>query len=160
MDKNSIIGFVLIAAIFIGFTFFQTKQARKRAELQAQLDSVALVESLARQAEIPDQVRNDSLAVDGSTPAVPVAAIYKDSLLESASHAQEQIITLENSKLKLQFTTRGAQPYAVQVKDYKNFDSTDLYLFKPGGAEYSLSLYAGEAIRPRDFNFEENIFAH
>ena len=49
MDKNSIIGFVLIAAIFIGFTFFQTKQARKRAELQAQLDSVALVESMERQ---------------------------------------------------------------------------------------------------------------
>ena len=154
MDKNSVIGFVLIAAIFIGFTFFQTKQARKRAELQAQLDSVALVESLARQAEVPDQVRNDSLAVDGSAPAAPVAAIYKDSLLESASHAQEQIITLENSKLKVQFTTRGAQPYAVQVKDYKNYDSTELYLFKPGGAEYSLSLYAGEAIRTRDFNFQ------
>ena len=154
MDKNSVIGFVLIAAIFIGFTFFQTKQARKRAELQAQLDSVALVESLARQAEIPDQVRNDSLAVDGSASAVPAVAIYKDSLLEIASHAQEQIITLENSKLKLQFTTRGAQPYAVQVKDYRNYDSTDLYLFKPGGAEYSLSLYAGEAIRTRDFNFQ------
>ena len=154
MDKNSVIGFVLIAAIFIGFTFFQTKQARKRAELQAQLDSVALVESLARQAEVPDQVRNDSLTVDGGASAVPAASIYKDSLLESASHAAEQIITLENSKLKVQFTTRGAQPYAVQVKDYKNYDSTDLYLFKPGGAEYSLSLYAGEAIRTRDFNFQ------
>ena len=154
MDKNSVIGFVLIAAIFIGFTFFQTKQARKRAELQAQLDSVALVESLARQAEVPDQVRNDSLTVDGGASAVPAASIYKDSLLESASHAAEQIITLENSKLKVQFTTRGAQPYAVQVKDYKNYDSTDLYLFKPGGAEYSLSLYAGEAIRTRDFYFQ------
>ena len=81
-------------------------------------------------------------------------AIYKDSLLEIASHAQEQIVTLENSKIKVQFTTRGAQPYAVQVKDYKNYDSTDLYLFRPGGAEYSLNLYAGEAIRTRDFNFQ------
>ena len=42
----------------------------------------------------------------------------------------------------------------MQVKDYKNYDSTDLYLFRPGGAEYSLNLYAGEAIRTRDFNFQ------
>ena len=152
MDKNSIIGFVLIAAIFIGFTFFQTKQARKRAELQAQLDSVALVESLARQAAEAD--RTVSLPDSAAAPQAAPVAIYKDSLLESASHAREQIVTLENSKIKVQFTTRGAQPYAVQVKDYKNYDSTDLYLFRPGGAEYSLNLYAGEAIRTRDFNFQ------
>ena len=152
MDKNSIIGFVLIAAIFIGFTFFQTKQARKRAELQAQLDSVALVESLARQAAEAD--RTVSLPDSAAAPQAAPVSIYKDSLLESASHAQEQIVTLENSKIKVQFTTRGAQPYAVQVKDYKNYDSTDLYLFRPGGAEYSLNLYAGEAIRTRDFNFQ------
>ena len=42
----------------------------------------------------------------------------------------------------------------MQVKDYKNYDSTDLYIFKPGKAEYSLSLYAGEAIRTQDFNFQ------
>ncbi len=153
MDKNSIIGFVLIAAIFIGFTFFQTKQTRKRAELQAQLDSVARVEAMERQLAEAERTASltDSLPASQQTP---VTAIYKDSLLESASHAQEQIITLENSKLKLQFTTRGAQPYAVQVKDYKNYDSTELYIFKPGGAEYSLSLYAGESIRTRDFNFQ------
>ena len=153
MDKNSIIGFVLIAAIFIGFTFFQTKQTRKRAELQAQLDSVARVEAMERQLAEAERTASLTDSLPASQQA-PVAAIYKDSLLESASHAQEQIITLENSKLKLQFTTRGAQPYAVQVKDYKNYDSTELYIFKPGGAEYSLSLYAGESIRTRDFNFQ------
>ena len=152
MDKNSVIGFILIAAIFIGFSVFQSGQMRKQAELQAQLDSVARAEALAlelaeaeRIAALPDSLKG--------LPAVP-QAIYKDSSLEAASHAQEQIVTLENDKLKVQFTTRGAQPYAVQVKDYKNYDSTDLYLFKPGAAEYSLSVYAGEAIRTRDFVFE------
>ena len=152
MDKNSIIGFVLIAVIFIGFTIFQSNQSRKRLELQAQLDSISRAENLERQlAEAERTVAlTDSLPEAQAAPA----SIYKDTLLEAASHAQEEIITLENSKLKIQFTTRGAQPYAVQVKDYKNYDSTDLYLFKPGGAEYSLSLYAGEAIRTRDFNFQ------
>ena len=40
MDKNSVIGFILIAAIFIGFSVFQSNQARKQAELQAQLDAI------------------------------------------------------------------------------------------------------------------------
>ena len=153
MDKNSIIGFVLLAAIFIGFSLFQSGQMRKQAELQAQLDSVARVEALAREAaeaELRAALPDSASAVQAPAP-LPV---YKDSSLEAASHATAQVVTLENSKLKIEFTTQGAQPYSVQVKDYKNHDSTDLYLFKPGAAEYSLSIYAGEAIRTKDFIFE------
>ena len=32
MDKNSVIGFVLIAAIFLGFTVFENKRAAKYAD--------------------------------------------------------------------------------------------------------------------------------
>ena len=153
MDKNSIIGFVLIAAIFIGFSLFQSKQARKQAELQAQLDSVARVEAMAQQLEAAE---NAATALSDSAAVVPGAqqAIYKDSSLEAASRTEGSIVTLENSKLVVQISTKGAQPWAVQVKDYKNYDSTDLYLFKPGQAEYSVSVYAGEFIRTKDFNFE------
>ena len=155
MDKNSIIGFILIAAIFIGFSMYQSGQMRKQAELQAQLDSVARAESLAlelaeaeRLASPPDSLKNAPVA-----PAEP-RSIYKDSSLEAASHAEAQIVALENDKLRVEFTTKGAQPWTVQVKDYKNYDSTDLYLFKPGAAEYSVSLYSGEYIRTKDFSFE------
>jgi YidC/Oxa1 family membrane protein insertase len=153
MDKNSVIGFILIAVIFIGFTVFQSNQARKRAEVLEQLDSISRVESIERQLAEAAQVTTLTDSAAAVQSAAPVA-IYKDSLLESASRAQEEIITLENSKIKVEFTTRGAQPYSVQVKDYKNYDSTDLYIFKPGKAEYSLSLYAGEAIRTQDFIFQ------
>jgi len=156
MDKNSIIGFILIAAIFVGFSMYQSGQMRKQAELQAQLDSVARAESLAldlaeaeRLASLPDSLKGVP-AVQEVTPQT----IYKDSSLEAASHTQEQIVTLENSKLKVALTTRGAQPYSVQVKDYRNYDSTDLYLFRPGASEYSVSIYAGEYIRTGDFTFQ------
>ena len=63
MDKNSIIGFILIAVVFIGFSVFQSGQARKQAVLQAQLDSIARAEALAKQtaeaeriASLPDSV--------------------------------------------------------------------------------------------------------
>ncbi len=153
MDKNSVIGFILIAVIFIGFSVFQSGQMRKQAELQAQLDSVARAEALALQAAEAERIASLPDAAPDA-PATAPLPIYKDSSLEAASHAAAQIVTLENSKLRVQFTTQGAQPYAVEVKDYKNFDSTELYLFKPGAAEYSLNIYAGEAIRTKDFNFQ------
>ena len=55
MDKNSIIGFTLIGLILVGFSFFQTRQAREAAEYQRQLDSAAAVEAMI-------QFKADSIA--------------------------------------------------------------------------------------------------
>ena len=149
MDKNSVIGFVLIALIFIGFTVFQSDRARKAAELQAQQDSIAL-------AQMPPQQMASEAVIESGEPVLEAArqvSIYKDSLLESASKAQESIVTLENDVLEMKLTTRGAKPYSVRLKKFRNYDSTDLYIFRPGGAEYSVSLYTGEYIQTKDFNF-------
>ena len=149
MDKNSVIGFILIALIFIGFTFFQSDRARKAAELQAQQDSIAL-------AQMPPQRMASEAVLESAAPegeSGASVAIYKDSLLENASKAQESIVTLENDVLVMKLSTRGAKPYSVRLKKFRNYDSTDLYMFRPGDAEYSISLYTGEYIQTKDFNF-------
>ena len=46
MDKNSIIGIILMGLVLFGFTFYENKQYQKRAAYQAQLDSIAYVEQL------------------------------------------------------------------------------------------------------------------
>ena len=48
MDKNSIIGFVLIALIMMGFMGYQARQQRKQQAYQAQLDSIAAAEAYAQ----------------------------------------------------------------------------------------------------------------
>ena len=40
MDKNTIIGIVLMGLLLFGFTFYQNKQYQKQAAYQAQLDSI------------------------------------------------------------------------------------------------------------------------
>ncbi len=54
MDKNSIIGFVLIGLLLFGFTFWQSKQYQKQAAIQAEqaaeqarLDSIYYAEHKA-----------------------------------------------------------------------------------------------------------------
>lgn len=152
MDKNSVIGFVLIAAIFLGFTVFENKRAAKYAEVKAQQDSITL-------AQMPfdsSSVVSLGESSDGASVADNVTApVYKDSCLQAASDVNSvpEMVVLENSKIRIQLTSKGAQPYSVKVKDYYNYDSTELYLFRPGQSEYSLRVYAGEYIKTSNFNF-------
>ena len=155
MDKKSIIGFVLIGVIMIGFTWFQNRQYKKQMEIQAQLDSVAMVEHMTEIA-MDSLKRAQGLVSDAGVDEVNVVKVpsYKDSLLSVARLSESELVTLENDKIEIVFNTKGAQPYSVKIKDYKAYDSTELYLIKPQMSNYDISIYAGEYINTKDFTFE------
>ena len=154
MNKNSIIGFILIGVIMFGFTWYQSKQYSKQAEIQAQLDSIALAEQMAAMA-LDSVKRAEGLVTDGEMAGVKVMNMpaYKDSLLTEARLAEEGIYKLSNDKVEIEFTTKGAQLYSVKLNDYKAYDSTDLYLVKPHGSQMGVSVYAGENVNTKDFVF-------
>lgn len=152
MDKNSIIGFILIALILFGFTFFESSRARKIAEQQRQLDSIALAQNPVDTLQAGDA--DMAAPVEGQAAPVEPASIYRDAMLEAAHNAEAQVVTLENDLVKLDFTTKGAQPYSAQLKKYSSYGGGELFLFKEGGAEYAISIYTGQYIRTSEFNFE------
>ena len=148
----------MIGAILVGFTFYSSNQQKKQQAWQAYQDSIAQAEQLI-------QMKADSAAYaelhagDTLEQAVPLvenaaAPIYRDSLLEAASGAESQVLKLENEKLEIAFTTQGAQPLSVRVKDYSNYDKSDLYLFHEGQSEMGYTIYTGENINTKDFVFE------
>ena len=149
MNKNNIIGFVLIGVIMFGFTWYQSKQYNKQMEAQAQLDSIAFVEQMAAMAK--DSVNRAEAAQTVNVKTLPA---YKDSMLTEARLAEAQIYKLSNDKVEIEFTTRGAQPYSVKIKDYMTYDSTDLYLIKPEQSQFGVNVYAGENINTKDFVFQ------
>ena len=152
MNKNTIIGFLLIGVIMFGFTWYQSRQYQEQAAVQAQLDSIARVEQMAAMAM--DSVKKAQGAVEGTTAKVSVIPAYKDTMLTSARMAEAAIYRLANDKIEVELTSRGAQPYSVKINDYKSYDSTDLYLIRPDMSRYDIKLYAGENINTKDFNFE------
>ena len=153
MDKNSIIGFVLIGLIMMGFFGYQSRQYRKQVAYQAQLDSIAAVEAFRQ-----DSIRAAYLAEhpeDTVVANLPTqAAVYSDSLLNAATQQAGQIIRIENDKLAIAFTTLGAQPYSVQVKGFTNYDQSDLYILKEGKSQLGFVVYAPTAVDTRKFNFQ------
>ena len=160
MDKKSIIGFVLMFLIMMGYFGYQSRQVAKQQAYQAQLDSIAAAEAYAQwqqdsiwRAEHPEA----AAAVDSAATAVqaPVQApVYSDSLLNSAARAEGQLLTLENEKLEIVFTTRGAQPYSVKVKDYLTYSKEPLYLLQGEKSQLGYVVYAPTAIDTRKFTFQ------
>jgi len=152
MNKNSIIGFVLIFAIMMGFSWYQSKQYSKQMEAQAQLDSINRVEQLAAMAL--DSIKRAEGIAETTGVKVQNMTVYKDSMLTEARFAEAQVYKLSNDKMEVEFTTKGAQPYSVKLNDYKTYDSLDLYLIKPEGSQLGISVFAGENINTKDFVFQ------
>ena len=158
MDKNTLIGIVLMGLLLFGFTFYQNKQYQKQAAYQAQLDSIAAVERFradsiaAAEAAVRDSALQQVQGQSVGELAEPVN-VYKDSLLGAAHSGEGQIVTLSNDKFEVAFTTKGAQPYSAWIKDYKTYGGEDLYLFKPGMSNLGMQVYAGEMVNTSDFNF-------
>lgn len=142
--------------LLFGFTFYQNKQYQKQAAVQARIDSVAAVERYkADSIAFAEAALRDSLAsTDTLAAGADAGSFYSDSLLNASSFSEGEIVVLENDKLELKLTTKGAQPYSARLKEYKNYGGSDLYLFKEGGSSLGFTVYAGELVNTADFNFQ------
>ena len=135
----------------MGFSWYQSRQYKEQMAVQAQLDSIARAEQMAEMAmDSLNQTQQDA----STGVKVMNMPAYKDSLLTEARLADASIYKLSNDKVEIEFTTKGAQPYSVKINDYMTFDSTDLYLVKPGYSEYGISVFAGENINTKDLVFQ------
>ena len=150
MDKNSIVGLILIAMVLFGFTYVQKR--RYENELAKHPESAQTEAAAEQPAALQPEAQLGQASEEA--PAPQQAAIYKDTLLGLASSAEGALYTLENDLISVVFTSKGAQPYSARVKNYTNYDKTDLYLFKDGQNKYEVSVYAGEAIKTSDFVFD------
>ena len=155
MNRNTVIGFVLIGVILIGFSWYNTKIFKEQERERFVADSIARVEALKNAPKIDSAIlaMNDSIAAARVQANRYASPVYKDSLLEVASMGTEEFYTLENDKIKVVFTSKGAQAYQVQIKDYYTHDSLDLNLIKAKASKFSVDFYTDQQISTSDFNF-------
>lgn len=146
--SSSVIGFVLIGVILLLFSWYNTKQYEKQVESNRKFqDSLAMVEAAEAFEAIDETSGTDSLQTDS-------APLYQNALINEASGSSEEFVTIGNGKLALTVSTRGAQPYSVLIKDYFCYDSTALYLLRPGKSSFDLELNADQWLNTSDLNFK------
>ena len=145
MDKKTWIGFILIAAIIIGFSFINRPSKEELAERKRVQDSIALVraqeaEALRVSEQISAQIQAQQSASEEVTSeelAQQIFAVY--GAFAPAAQGEEGIITLENSKVRLGISRRGGRIAQAELKEYKAYGDSinDLCLFK--GEESNLN---------------------
>lgn len=119
LDRNSVIGFVLLALLFFGYFFFNSQAQKDHVAQQKRIeDSLAALKPKVD----PVAVRVDSLRADSS------ARVAAAGQFASASLGAEEITVLENNLLKIGFTNKGGQPAYVQLKKYLSVDSSPVTL--------------------------------
>ncbi|HMK03212.1 MAG TPA: membrane protein insertase YidC [Ferruginibacter sp.] len=121
MDRNTVIGFVLIGALLIGMFIINSRSN------QAYLTEKKRVEdSIAATKPKPDIItaRIDSLKTD----SLRKVAMQVPATFLTDSSKEEKLETLENELIRVTFTNKGGQPKVVELKQYKKFDGKPLIL--------------------------------
>ena len=119
LDKNSVIGFVLLALLFFGY-FYYTRQGqieldKKQKHMQ---DSIAALLPARDTAATPAMIK----AVDSTRPLAQAGQLVQNGV------GEEKLTVVENDLLKVTFTSKGAQPKKVELKNYQSRDSLPVTL--------------------------------
>lgn len=155
MDRNSIIGIVLIAAIFIVFGIVTQPSKEEQARIKHERDSV-----LAAQQKQKEQLRlQDTIQfADASKAADSVKKAGKVAQLGDFGkqvYGENEFYTIENDLLSLTVSRKGGRPYAVILKNYRTYDSLPLTLFDGDSTIFSLNFYKQKfLITTNDLFFE------
>ena len=126
MNKDTIIGFVLIALVLIGFSWYNQPSAEE-IEAARKQDSIAAV--IKDNAEKAAESAKKSKTVKDTTVA-EVTSADTTSLFYKALNGTSEKIVLKNEKLALTLDTKGGIVKKAVIKDFKSIDgSNDVTLF-------------------------------
>lgn len=136
MDKNTIIGFVLIALILVGFGLINRPSQEEIERRQRYNDSIIAAQQLAiAQQQAAEEARkaarllqeNQSTDMDSATAWKQLYNTF--GAFTPSATGNDTTWTVENEVLRLTFGNRGGRILAAELKNYKTFDSLPLMLF-------------------------------
>ncbi len=160
MDRNSLLGLVLIGAILIGYSYLTTPTAEQFAAQQKTQDSIALVEKNkktivdTKRAEIKVADTNSVVADTLIDSLVTQELSNKYGVFASAATADTSVYTLENKLIKVNISSKGGKVKSVQLKNYKNWEGKPVTLFEGDSSEMALNFFANNrSISTKDLFF-------
>lgn len=147
MNKNNIIGFVLIALVLIGFSWYSQPSEEER---RAAFVSDSIQQASRRLAE--EQAKET--AKQKAATAQALALVDTAALFHQAMQGEAQRVVLKNDKVELTFNSKGAMVEKAVIKDYVGHDisqkdgskdTPDLTLFEGNEQSLCFLLAAKEA---------------
>lgn len=138
MDRNSILGLLLIGGILIGWMYLSQPSEEERARIKHERDSVALAQKQLEEKNKPVVVTkpdtgkvvataDTAIVLSDSAKAAIKQSVY--GIFSNAIQGTNENITIENERIKVSLSTKGGRISSVQLKEYKRHDGSPLVLF-------------------------------
>lgn len=144
-DKNSLIGFVLMAVILIVFnTFFFPEIPQEQAPITAPTEAVITETQFTETTVATPLLSNSVISEELKT---------KYGVFASAAKGTDEFQIIENDKLKITVANKGGRIVSVILKEYQTFDSLALDLFDSDSSRFNLQFTTGHNINTADLYF-------
>ncbi|WP_455514255.1 membrane protein insertase YidC [Porphyromonas sp.] len=142
MDRNTLIGALLIGLVLIGFTWLQQPTPEQIAERQRS------EQAAAKKPAQPAAHQQQALATT-SADSTSVRPPY-------LTPQPEQLVELRNALLSVKLSTKGAAPVEATLAKYKDQAKKPVQLFRKGDARLNLPLrtLSNTIINTADASFE------
>ena len=165
MDKKTIIGVVLMSAIFLGYVLYNSK---KQAEYQEYLETVkteqavqAAEEAAAAEAVAEQQAKMDEQQI-AEMEAQRQTEMFGEYLV-AARNGEVKDFTMSNDYLTVDFTTLGGMMSKVTLEEYTKFAPKDernekVVLYDPETAKFDMEFYVKKDLKNVQVNTSEYVF--
>ena len=169
MDKKTIIGVVLMAAIFLVYMVFTSKQQKNYQEYLEQVEAQEQVVAEQSAAEAQNQPQSAEATEALSAEDAAAQAIQReiDTFGENLSQAksrQAEQFTMQNDYLTANFTTQGAAMLGVTLSEYTKYApkgerNEQVLLYDPESAKFDMEFYVKRNLRNVKINTSEYVFS-
>ena len=144
-DKNTVIGFVLLAGLFFAYFWFTNKQQNElEAYKKHYEDSVAMVKSTAQKAA----ALKAATLVDSLTNQSAKDSVKADSV-------KEQLVVIENEVVKVTLTNKGGQVANVLLKQYTNSNKQQVVLGDSTSLNYPINIANNQSAQVNQLLFQQ-----
>lgn len=162
MDKNSVIGLILIAVLLVAYSLYnQPSQDEIEAQRRMQ-DSVAAAQAQQQaETQAASGLPTDTLAApissaDSASAAARTSELQaKYGVFAKAAEGEERQTVVETDKYRLTFSNKGGVPVKAVLKEYTSFQGEPLVLFDENTASmgYAFTYPSLGNLRTDDFYF-------
>lgn len=122
-DKNTVIGFVLLFALFILYFWYNNSQQSKFQAEKKHIEDSTAAANAAKQPKIDSVKYKKEIAAQDSSDKIAAAGGF-----QNAANGTEQVVTVENELIRASFTNKGGILKQVELKQYKSRDSSNVIL--------------------------------
>ena len=166
MDKKTIIGVVLMSAIFIVYMVFTSRQQTQYQEYlkQVQAEEQLLESEQEAQAEQNNEAESDPVSAEDAAAAAHQRQVdmFGEGLVAAKARQAEQL-TMQNDYLTVEFTTQGAMMQKVTLAEYTKFApkgerNQKIVLFDPESAYFDMEFYLKRNLKNVKVNTSEYVF--